>query len=379
MIYLDNAATTRTDPRVLEEMLPYFSEYYGNPSAAYQFSQRIRHKVDACRDQVASCLGVSASEIYFTSGGSESDNWALSSAFEAGKEQGRDQILLSAIEHPAVYNTALALERQGADVQFLPVDKEGVVHPETLEKAVSSRTAIVSVMAANNEIGTLEPIGPLSRIAHEAGALFHTDAVQAFGHIPLLLEGTQVDLLSASGHKFGGPKGVGFLYIKEGLPLMALVHGGSQERNRRAGTENVPGIVGMAKAAQLAMAQMPARAEKERMLRDHLIGRVSALLPQVHLNGSYERRLPGNASLTFPGLSSETALIRLDMEGICASAGSACSTGALEPSRVLTAIGLSAQEASCTLRFSVSAQNTIEEIDHTASILIDMYQKFQHD
>ena len=244
---------------------------------------------------------------------------------------------------------------------------------------IDNDVCLIAVSSVSTETGMLLPVGEIGKIARKHDVLFHTDAVQAVGKISINVAEMGVDFLSFSGHKFHAPKGVGALYVNSKTMITPLIIGGHQERGKRAGTENVPYIVGMAKAAQLAMAQMPARAEKERMLRDHLIGRVSALLPQVHLNGSYERRLPGNASLTFPGLSSETALIRLDMEGICASAGSACSTGALEPSRVLTAIGLSAQEASCTLRFSVSAQNTIEEIDHTASILIDMYQKFQHD
>lgn len=367
-IYLDNAATTRMKEEVLQEMLPFFCETYANPSAIYGFAGEAKRAVRLARERMAALIGAKPTEIYFTSGGTESDNWALRGVAETYADRGR-HIIVSAIEHHAVLHTCQYLERQGFSVTYLPVEEDGKVLPGTLKRAMRPDTILVSVMAANNEIGTLQPLAALSGIVHEKGALFHTDAVQAYGHVPLPVQELGIDLLSASGHKLGGPKGVGILYCRENLRLLPLLHGGAQERGRRAGTLNVPGIVGFGKAAELAGETLPERMERISALRDHLIDSVLAKIPDTRLSGHRQDRLPGNAHFCFRDIEGESLLILLDQQGICASGGSACASGASEPSHVLAAIGLPNDLARGALRLTLSEETTREEIDVTAETL----------
>ena len=368
VIYLDNAATTQVLPEVLQEMLPYFTEAFGNPSAVYTFASGAKGAVDKAREQVAKLIGAKPEEIYFTAGGSESDNWALKATAEAYKEKGR-HIITTVIEHHAILHTCQWLEQQGVEVTYLPVDEKGVVSPQEVEKAIRPDTILISVMAANNEIGTIEPLKEIGAIAKEHGILFHTDAVQAFGHIPLDVEALNIDMLSASGHKIHGPKGVGILYIRKGVKIRSFVHGGAQERKRRAGTHNVPGIVGMGKAAELAGTHMQENNEKIVALRNHLIDRVLKEIPYTRLNGHETNRLPNNANFCFRFIEGESMLILLDQKGICGSSGSACTSGALDPSHVLLAIGLPHEIAHGSLRLTLSEKNTLEEIDYTVDQL----------
>ncbi len=362
MIYLDNAATTRTAPEVVEAMLPYFTEYYGNAGSIYGLAGESRKALLRARETIAGTLGAEANEIYFTAGGSESDNWALKAVFEAWQDKGR-HIITSRIEHHAVLHTCEYLEKMGARVTYLDVDSEGLVDPGQLERAIRPDTILISVMAANNEVGTIQPVKEIGEIAAAHGILFHTDAVQAYGHLPLAVQEYHIDLLSASAHKFNGPKGAGFLYVGKKAGIRSFIHGGQQERGRRAGTENVPGIVGMAAAARRAHEHMEERAQKERMLRDYLIGRIEAEIPDVALNGHRTRRLPNNVNFSFADMEGETMLIMLDMAQICASAGSACTSGAVDPSHVLLAMGLSKERARGSLRLTLSEENTREELD----------------
>ncbi len=362
MIYLDNAATTRTAPDVVEAMLPYFTEYYGNAGSIYGLAGESRKALLRARETIAGTLGAEANEIYFTAGGSESDNWALKAVFEAWQDKGR-HIITSRIEHHAVLHTCEYLEKMGARVTYLDVDSEGLVDPGQLERAIRPDTILISVMAANNEVGTIQPVKEIGEIAAAHGILFHTDAVQAYGHLPLAVQEYHIDLLSASAHKFNGPKGAGFLYVGKKAGIRSFIHGGQQERGRRAGTENVPGIVGMAAAARRAHEHMEERAQKERMLRDYLIGRIEAEIPDVALNGHRTRRLPNNVNFSFADMEGETMLIMLDMAQICASAGSACTSGAVDPSHVLLAMGLSKERARGSLRLTLSEENTREELD----------------
>ncbi len=362
MIYLDNAATTRTAPDVVEAMLPYFTEYYGNAGSIYGLAGESRKALLRARETIAGTLGAEANEIYFTAGGSESDNWALKAVFEAWQDKGR-HIITSRIEHHAVLHTCEYLEKMGARVTYLDVDSEGLVDPGQLERAIRPDTILLSVMAANNEVGTIQPVKEIGEIAAAHGILFHTDAVQAYGHLPLAVQEYHIDLLSASAHKFNGPKGAGFLYVGKKAGIRSFIHGGQQERGRRAGTENVPGIVGMAAAARRAHEHMEERAQKERMLRDYLIGRIEAEIPDVALNGHRTRRLPNNVNFSFADMEGETMLIMLDMAQICASAGSACTSGAVDPSHVLLAMGLSKERARGSLRLTLSEENTREELD----------------
>ena len=368
VIYLDNAATTQVLPEVLQEMLPYFTEDFGNPSAVYTFASGAKGAVDKAREQVAKLIGAKPEEIYFTAGGSESDNWVLKATAEAYKEKGR-HIITTAIEHHAILHTCQWLEQQGFEVTYLPVDEKGVVSPQEVEKAIRPDTILISVMAANNEIGTIEPLREIGAIAKEHGILFHTDAVQAFGHIPLDVEALNIDMLSASGHKIHGPKGVGILYIRKGVKIRSFVHGGAQERKRRAGTHNVPGIVGMGKAAELAGTHMQENNEKIVALRNHLIDRVLKEIPYTRLNGHEINRLPNNANFCFRFIEGESMLILLDQKGICGSSGSACTSGSLDPSHVLLAIGLPHEIAHGSLRLTLSEKNTLEEIDYTVDQL----------
>lgn len=362
MIYLDNAATTRTAPEVVEAMLPYFTEYYGNAGSIYGLAGESRKALLRARETIAETLGAEANEIYFTAGGSESDNWALKALFEAWQDKGR-HIITSRIEHHAVLHTCEYLEKMGARVTYLDVDSEGLVDPGQLERAIRPDTILISVMAANNEVGTIQPVKEIGEIAAAHGILFHTDAVQAYGHLPLAVQEYHIDLLSASAHKFNGPKGAGFLYVGKKAGIRSFIHGGQQERGRRAGTENVPGIVGMAAAARRAHEHMEERAQKERMLRDYLIGRIEAEIPDVALNGHRTKRLPNNVNFSFADMEGETMLIMLDMAQICASAGSACTSGAVDPSHVLLAMGLSKERARGSLRLTLSEENTREELD----------------
>ncbi|MCM1215354.1 MAG: cysteine desulfurase NifS [Lachnospiraceae bacterium] len=362
MIYMDNAATTRTAPEAVQAMLPFFSEDYGNPSAIYSLGSAAKKAVNEARRSIAAVLGARQEEIYFTAGGSEADNWALTAAAEACGGKGK-HIITTKIEHHAVLHTCEYLEKQGFEVTYLDVDGDGLINPGELEAAIRPDTILISIMFANNEIGTIEPVGEIGAIARKHGILFHTDAVQAFGHLPISVEELCIDMLSASGHKFNGPKGVGFLYIRTGVKLGSFIHGGAQERNRRAGTENVPGIVGMGTAAARAAASMEERAAKEAAIRDHLIGRIEAEIPYCRLNGHRTKRLPGNVNFSFRFVEGESVLIMLDMKGICGSSGSACTSGSLDPSHVLLAIGLKHEEAHGSLRLSLSEENTMEEAD----------------
>lgn len=362
MIYLDNAATTRTKPEVLEAMLPYFTEYYGNPSSVYEFSTPGKRGIAQARETIATSLGAKPNEIYFTAGGTESDNWAVKATAEAYKDKG-NHIITSKIEHHAILHTCQYLESRGFEVTYLDVDENGMVKQEDLLRAIRPTTILISIMFANNEIGTIQPVKEIGQIAKEHGIFFHTDAVQAYGHVPIQVDDCHIDMLSASGHKINGPKGIGFLYIRTGLKTRSFIHGGAQERKRRGGTENVPGIVGFGKAAELAMATMEARAQKESELRDYLIQRVLEEVPYARLNGHKMYRLPNNVNLAFRFVEGESLLIKLDMEGICASSGSACTSGSLDPSHVLLAIGLPHEIAHGSLRMTISEENTKEEMD----------------
>lgn len=364
VIYLDNAATTQVYPEVLEAMNPYFTEIYGNPSSIYIFAQNANKAVLNSRQTLADLIHARAEEIYFTGGGSESDNWALKAVAEAYESKGK-HIITTKIEHHAILHTCEYLEKKGYEITYLDVDEYGTICLEELEKAMRPDTVLVSVMAANNEIGTIQPLSQIGQIARKHGVLFHTDAVQAFGHIRLDVDEMNIDMLSASGHKINGPKGIGLLYIRKGVKIRSFIHGGAQERGRRAGTHNVPGIVGFAKAAQLAEEAMDERIAYETELRDYLIDRILTEIPYSRLNGDRTKRLSNNASFCFRFVEGESLLILLDQKGICASSGSACTSGSLEPSHVLLAIGLPHEIAHGSLRLTLSEKTTKEEIDFT--------------
>ena len=365
MIYLDNAAIQKTRPEVVEAMLPYFTEFYGNPSSVYTFSAKSKEAVTKAREIIADSLGVKSNEIYFTAGGSEADNWALVAAAEAYEAKGK-HIITSKIEHHAILHTCEYLEKRGYEVTYLDVDENGVVKLDELKKAIRPDTILISIMFANNEIGTIEPIKEIGAIAKEHGILFHTDAVQAYGHVPISADEYNIDMLSASGHKINGPKGIGFLYIRKGVKIRSFIHGGAQERRRRAGTENVPGIVGFGKAVQLAMDEMEERTKKEVEMREYLMEKVLREVPFTRINGSRTSRLPNNINFAFQFIEGESLLIKLDMAGICGSSGSACTSGSLDPSHVLLAIGLPHEIAHGSLRLTLSEENTMEEMDITA-------------
>lgn len=362
LIYMDHAATTAVRPEVLDAMLPYFTEKYGNPSSVYTFASRNKDVINVSRDIIADSIGSKPEEIFFTGGGSESDNWALKAAAEAYSEKGR-HIITTKIEHHAILHTCQYLEKQGFDVTYLDVDEKGMVDTGRLEASIRPDTILISVMSANNEIGTIEPVSRIGAIAHEHGILFHTDAVQAYGQIPLDVNAMNIDMLSCSGHKLNGPKGVGFLYVRSGVKIGSFIHGGQQERGRRAGTENVPGIVGMGKAAELAVLSMNERMGRETEIRDHMIRRIMAEIPYSRLNGHESERLPNNINISFQFVEGETILIMLDIAGICASAGSACTSGSIDPSHVLTAIGLPKEISHGAVRLTLGYENTMEEGD----------------
>ena len=376
LIYLDNAATTKTAPEVVEAMLPYFTERFGNPSSVYSFAAGNKEVVSEQRDAIAEVLGAKSNEIYFTAGGSESDNWALKAAAEAYGEKG-NHIITTKIEHHAILHTAEYLEKRGFEVTYLEVDEDGKVKPEDVKRAIRPTTILISVMFANNEIGTIQPIREIGEIAHEHGILFHTDAVQAFGQVPIHVEEYHIDMLSASGHKLNGPKGIGFLYIRKGVKIRSFVHGGAHERKRRAGTENVPGIVGLGTAVKRAAATMKERAQKEISLRDELIERVLEEIPYCRLNGHRTDRLPNNANFSFQFVEGESLLIMLDGKGICGSSGSACTSGSLDPSHVLLAIGLPHEIAHGSLRLTLSEETTKEDIDYVVEALKEIVGKLR--
>lgn len=376
LIYLDNAATTKTAPEVVEAMLPYFTEHFGNPSSVYGLAAESKKAVTDARETIAKVLGAKTEEIYFTAGGSEADNWALKAAAEAYQNKGK-HIITTKIEHHAILHTGEWLEKKGFEVTYLNVDENGVVKLDELRRAIRPDTILISVMFANNEIGTLEPIREIGEIAHEKGILFHTDAVQAFGQVPISVDEYHIDMLSASGHKLNGPKGIGFLYIRKGLKLRSFIHGGAQERKRRAGTENVPGIVGLGKAVERAAATMEERTKIERELRDYLINRVLKEIPYTRLNGHRTNRLPNNANFSFQFIEGESLLIMLDMEGICGSSGSACTSGSLDPSHVLLAIGLPHEIAHGSLRLTLNEEITKEDLDFVVEQLKKIIERLR--
>lgn len=375
-IYLDNAATTKTRPEVVEAMIPYFTELYGNPSSVYEFASQNKKAVDDARGIIAKALGADSSEIYFTAGGTESDNWALKAAVDAYADKG-NHIITSKIEHHAILHTCEYLQKHGIEVTYIDVDENGVLKLDQLEKAIRPTTILISIMFANNEIGTMQPVKEIGEIAKKHNILFHTDAVQAFGHVPIDVNEMNIDMLSSSAHKLNGPKGIGFLYIRKGVKIRSLVHGGAQERQRRAGTENVPGIVGYGMATQLAIATMKERTDKEMKLRNLLFKRVLEEVPFVRVNGDKVKRLPNNANFSFQFIEGESLLIMLDMKNICASSGSACTSGSLDPSHVLLAIGLPHEIAHGSLRLTVSDENTEEEINYTVDQIKEIVDKLR--
>ncbi|MCI8269827.1 MAG: cysteine desulfurase NifS [Lachnospiraceae bacterium] len=377
IIYLDNAATTRARPEVAEAMLPYFTEYYGNPSSVYDFSTPAKKAVQEAREIIAGSIGAQAREIYFTGSGTEADNWALKATADAYREKG-NHIITSKIEHHAILHTCEYLEKHGFEVTYLDVDENGVVKLEELKKAIRPTTILISIMFANNEIGTIQPIRAIGELAREHGILFHTDAVQAYGHLPIQVDELHIDMMSASGHKINGPKGVGFLYIRTGVKIRSFLHGGAQERKRRAGTENVPGIVGLGKAAQLAFATMEERARHESKLRDYLMDRVMEEIPYTRINGGRTNRLPNNANFAFQFIEGESLLIMLDSKGICGSSGSACTSGSLDPSHVLLAIGLPHEIAHGSLRLTMSEENTKEEMDFVVDSIREIVERLRN-
>lgn len=376
-LYLDNAATTKTAPEVLEAMLPYFTEKFGNPSSVYTFAAGNKEVVDVQRDRIAATLGAKSNEIYFTAGGSEADNWALKATAEAYRDKG-NHIITTKIEHHAILHTAQYLEKNGYEVTYLDVDGDGKVRLEDLKKAIRPETILISVMFANNEIGTIEPIKEIGQIAHEHGILFHTDAVQAYGQLPINVDECQIDMLSASGHKLNGPKGIGFLYIRKGVKIRSFIHGGAQERKRRAGTENVPGIIGMGTAAKRAADTREERTANEVEVRDYLIDRVLKEIPYSRLNGHRTDRLPNNANFSFRFIEGESLLIMLDGKGICASSGSACTSGSLDPSHVLLAIGLPHEIAHGSLRLTINEEITKEDIDYVVENLKAIIERLRN-
>ena len=375
-IYMDNAATTQVYPEVFEAMKPYFTEFYGNPSSIYSFAGNSKKAVEDSRKTIADFLGAKTEEIYFTGGGSESDNWALKATADAYGNKGK-HIITSKIEHHAILHTCEYLEKKGFEVTYIDVDENGFVNPVDVEKAIRPDTILISIMTANNEIGTIEPIAEIGKIAKEHGVLFHTDAVQAFGHIPMNVDEMNIDMLSASGHKINGPKGIGIMYIRKGVKIGSFVHGGAQERQRRAGTHNVPGIVGIGKAVELARDNMKERMEYETKLRDHLISRVMEEIPYAKLNGDKVKRLPNNVNVCFRFIEGESMLILLDQNGVCGSSGSACTSGSLDPSHVLLAIGLPHEIAHGSLRLTLSEKNTMEEVDFTVDKLKGIIERLR--
>lgn len=375
-IYVDNAATTKVAPEVLEAMLPYFTENYGNPSSIYREGREAKAAIEKAREQVAAAIGAEPKEIYFTGSGSEADNWAIRSVAKSLRDKG-NHIITTAVEHHAVLHTCKDLEKQGYEVTYLPVDKLGRVSPEAVKAAIKDTTILITIMFANNEIGTIMPIREIGKIAREAGVLFHTDAVQAVGMVPIDVKEDCIDMLSLTGHKFHGPKGSGALYVRKGVKLTSFITGGAQERSRRAGTENVPGIVGLGKAIEMATADIPKKAAYLTKLRDTYIKRVLELVPYAWLNGDPQNRLPGNANISFSFIEGEGLLLFLDMKGISASSGSACTSGSLDPSHVLLAIGLKHEEAHGSLRTTFDMENTMEDMETLAQAVKETVERLR--
>ena len=376
MIYLDNAATTKVVDSVVDAMLPYFKEYYGNASSIYQLGAKSKEALDESREYIAGTLGAKTNEIYFTAGGSESDNWAIKATADAYARKGK-HIITSAIEHHAVLHTCEYLEKHGYEVTYVGVDENGVIKLDELKAAIRPDTILISVMFANNEIGTIQPIKEIGEIAKEHDILFHTDAVQAYAQVPINVDEMHIDMLSASGHKLNGPKGIGFLYIRKGIKIRSFVHGGQQERGRRAGTENIPGIVGLAAAAKRSFSMLEEKMQKEIELRDYLISRIEAEIPYCRLNGDHKKRLPNNVNFSFQFIEGESMLILLDSKGIAASSGSACTSGSLDPSHVLLAIGLPHEIAHGSLRLTLSEENTKEEMDYVVEQLTAILERLR--
>jgi cysteine desulfurase len=360
----------------VDAMLPYFSEYYGNASTIYSLGAESKKAMDHARQTIADSLGAKPEEIYFTAGGSESDNWALKATAEAYASKGK-HIITTKIEHHAILHTCEYLEKRGFEITYLNVDRDGLISLDELKAAIRPDTILISVMFANNEIGTIEPIAEIGEIAKEHGVLFHTDAVQAYAQVPINVDEMHIDMLSASGHKLNGPKGIGFLYIRKGVKIRSFVHGGAQERSRRAGTENIPGIVGLGAAVERAMRIMDSKTQREIELRDYLIGRLENEIPHCWLNGHRTKRLPNNINFSFLFIEGESMLIMLDMKGICASSGSACTSGSLDPSHVLLAIGLKHEEAHGSLRLTLSEDSTKEEMDIVAEEVKKIVQRLR--
>lgn len=377
VIYLDNAATTPAREEVLQEMLPYFTEKFGNPSGIYSVAASAKEAVTLARETIAATINAKPENIFFTAGGSESDNWAIKGIAESLAHKGK-HIITSKIEHHAVLHTCEYLEKRGFEVTYLDVDENGIVKIEELKRAIRHDTILISIMFANNEIGTIQPIAEIGKIARDAGIVFHTDAVQAYTQLPIDVEAMKIDMLSTSAHKINGPKGIGFLYIAGNVKINSFIHGGAQERKLRAGTENVPGIIGFAKAAQMAIDDMEVRCASEIKLREHLIGRVLGEIPYVRLNGDRTKRLPNNANFSFQFIEGESLLIMLDMEGICASSGSACTSGSLDPSHVLLAIGLPHEIAHGSLRLTIGTMTTKEDIDFTVDKIKEIVEKLRN-
>lgn len=375
-VYADNAATTAVSPEVLEAMLPFYKEVYGNPSSLYSLGREAKAPLEEARATVAGCLGALPQEIYFTSCGSESDNWAIKGAARALKAKGKTHIITSAFEHHAVLHTCQALEREGFQVTYLDVHRDGLVRPQEVEAAITEKTALVTIMYANNEIGTIQPIPEIGAICKKHGVLFHTDAVQAVGNVPIDVKAQNIDMLSLSGHKLHAPKGVGALYVRRGVALQTFLDGGAQERGKRAGTENVAGIVGLATAIQRACSTIEERRERLTPMRDKLIEGLSKI-ERSHLNGDPTRRLPGNVSFCFEGVEGESLLLLLDLKGVCASSGSACTSGSLDPSHVLLSIGLPHEVAHGSVRLSFGDYNTMEDVDYILEVLPPIIQRLR--
>ena len=375
-IYLDHAATTPTRPEALNAMLPYFADSFGNPSSIYSYGQEARGAIEEARTKAAELIGARSEEIVFTSGGTEADNFALKGVAYASEHKG-NHIITTSIEHHAVLEACKFLEKRGLKITYLPVDKYGLVDPDDVKKAITDKTIIISVMHASNEVGTIEPLEEIGRIAKEAGIYFHSDAVQTVGHIPVNVDELKVDLLAISGHKLYGPKGVGALYVRKGTKLVSLIHGGTQEKRRRAGTENVPGIVGLGKAVELAGQEMGREVERLTNLRDKLIRGLVGKIDSVHLNGHPTRRLPNNVNVSVDFVEGESMLLSLDSEGICASTGSACSSASLEPSHVLLALGLSPEQAHGSLRFTLGRGNSAADVERVLQVLPGIVAKLR--
>lgn len=375
-VYMDYSATTPVKKEVLDAMLPYFSEHFGNPSSLYSIAQESKEALEKARGQVASLIGAKANEVFFTAGGSEADNWALEGVVDALKDKG-NHIITTKIEHHAILHTAEYLEKHGIDVTYLDVDAEGRVNPEDVEKAITDKTVLISIMMVNNEVGTIEPIKEIAEIAHNHGILLHTDAVQALGNVPIDVNNMSIDLMSMSGHKIYGPKGVGALYIRKGTKISNFIHGGAQEMKKRAGTENLAGIVGFGKAAELAKENLESHINRVSELRDYFISEVTSKIPDTIVNGSMEHRHPGNANISFEYIEGESMLILLDMNGISVSTGSACSSKSLTPSHVLSAMGIPVERIHGTLRFTIGDPTTKEDIDYVIEKLVEIVQKLR--